>query len=178
MTKRANIVVSIIGFAATVVAAVLLNRAASVESIDLVILGLNVVAAGIAGRMIIGRVRVHRYFALGMVVLFAVAAAILTSSATNYLISQDVSFGKADPVPNPSVVTAAVIGFVVYLLAATVYGFAGVRQMIGVGSRIGFLLLLLLAVLPLLNVLGLIGFTVLEFTRKPTTTPEPAAVSG
>jgi hypothetical protein len=177
MTKRGLIVAGIIGLAAAITAGAVLNRAAAVQSIDLLVLGLDVIAAGIAGRLILGTARTHRYFALGTVLLSAIAAIILTSSTTNYLISQAVSFGKPNPVPSAALVTTAIIGFVAYLLAATVYGFAGARQGVGVGSRVGLLLLLLLAVIPILNVLGLIGLTITAVARTGSATPAPASAS-
>ena len=177
MTKRGLIVASIIGLAAAVVGTLLLKQAVEVQSISLVVLVLNIVGAGIAGRVLLGRARVYRYFALGVVVFSALAAAILTSATTNYFISQVSSFGPTNPVPNGSVITTAAIGFVVYLLAAIVYGFAGARQGVRLGSRIGLSLLLLLAVVPALNVLGLIGFTVTAIARNPAATPARPAAS-
>ncbi len=177
MTKRGLIVASIIGLVAASVAALLLNRAALVQSLDLLVLALNVVAAGIAGRVILGTVRVHRYFALGVVLLSAVAAVILTSATTNYLINQSVSFGRANTVPTGTVIATAIAGFVVYLIAATVYGFAGARQGVGIGSRIGLLLLLLLAVIPVASVAGLLGLTITSFVRRTAATPAPPAAS-
>jgi len=177
MTKRGLIVAGIIGLVAAAVASLLLPRAALVQSIDLVILALGVVAAGIAGRVALGSARVHRYFALGVVLFSAIAAAILASATTNYLISQTVSFGRANPTPNATVITTAIIGLVVFLIAATVYGFACVRQGVGVRSRIGLLVLLLLATIPVLNVLGLIGLTITAFARTSAATPAPPAAS-
>jgi hypothetical protein len=165
-------IAAILGLVAAIVAALLLSRAA----IDLLVLGLDILAAGLAGRVILGTVRVHRYFTLGVVVLSAVAAAIFTSAVTNYLIEIDVKFGLPDYTPTGPVLTTAIVAFVAYLLAATLYGFAGTRQGVGIGARIGLLLMLLLAVLPVLNVLGLIGFTITTLVRRPIT-PVPAAAS-
>jgi hypothetical protein len=175
MTKRGLIVASSIGLAATVVSALLLSRAAASQPIDLIVLVLDIIAAGVAGRVILGPVRVHRYFSLGLVVLSAIAATILTSAATNYLIGLNVRFGRPNYAPTGTAVATAIIGFVVYLVAATVYGFAGTRQGVRVGSRVGLLLLLLLAVLPVLNVLGLIGVTVSAFVRRSITVAKPSA---
>ena len=57
------------------------------------------------------------------------------------------------------------VGFGLYLVAATFYGFAGDAQGVQVGSRIGLLLLLLLAVLPLVQVLGLVGILITAVLR-------------
>jgi hypothetical protein len=177
MTKRSLIVASFIGLAAAIVSASILNRAAGLQTIDLLVLGLNIVAAGIAGRVILGQPRVHRYFALGTVLLSAIAAAILTTALTNYLINIDIAFGPVNYAPTTTILVTALIGFVVYLLAATVYVITGSRQRIGIGSRVGLLVLLLLAVVPLLNVLGLIGFTITAFVRGTAVTPAPPAAS-
>jgi hypothetical protein len=174
MTKRGLIVASFIGLAAAIVSAALLTRAAASQPIDLTVLVLDILAAGIAGRVVLGPVRVHRYFSLGLVVLPAAAATILTSATTNYLIGLDISFGRANYAPTGTATATAIIGFVVYLVAATVYGFAGTRQGVGVGSRIGLLLLLLLAVLPALNVLGLVGIAITAFVRRAATPVRPA----
>jgi hypothetical protein len=175
MTKRGLIVASAIGLTAAVVSTLLLTRTAQFQPIDLVVLGLDIVAAGIAGRVILGRVQVHRYFSLGTAVLSAAAALILTSATTNYLIHLDVAFGRVNYSPTTTIVVTAIIGLVVYLIAAVVYGFAGSRQGIPVGSRIGLLLLLLLAVIPALNVLGLIGLTISAIVRGAPTPTLPAA---
>jgi hypothetical protein len=175
MTKRGLIVASIIGLVAAIVALLLLNRAAEFQIIDLLFIGLDLIAAGIAGRVILGQPRVHRYFALGVVVLSAIAAAILTAAASNYLIHIAIAVGRVDyRLPSVTIVEI-VAGFIVYLLAATVYGFAGTRQGVPVGSRVGLLLLLLLAVIPALNVLGLIGTTITAFVRRGATPAPPAA---
>ena len=176
MTKRGLIIASILGLVAAIVAALLFNQAVALQSIDLLVLALDILAAGLAGRVILGTVRVHRYFGLGVVVLSAVAAAIFTSAATNYLIGLDVKFGAPDYAPTAPVLTTVIVAFVVYLLAATVYGFAGTRQGVGIGARIGLVLLLLLAVLPVLNVLGLIGLTITTLARRDAT-PVPAVAS-
>jgi hypothetical protein len=175
MTKRGLIVASIIGLVAAVVSLLLLNRAAVSQTIDLLVIGLDIIAAAIAGRVILGRPRVHRYFALGMVVLSGIAAALLTAAGSNYLIHTAILFGRVDYKPTGATILEGILGIVVYLIAATVYGFAGNRQGVKVGSRVGLLLLLLLAVVPALNVLGLIGITITAFVRGVATPAPPAA---
>jgi len=72
------------------------------------------------------------------------------------------------PLPPTGEITVSLIGgFVLYLIAATLYGFAGQAQGVKVGARTGLLVLLLLAVIPIVNILGLIGFLVTSITRKP-----------
>jgi hypothetical protein len=177
MTKRGLIVATIIGLAFAVAAAVVIDRAALQQSIDLIVLVLDVLAGGIAGRAILGVRRVHRYFALGLVVLSGASALISTSAVTNYLINQSVTFGRPAPTPDGRVVVTVIIAFVVYLVAATIYGFAAAKQGVRGGARIGLLLLLLLAVIPALNVLGLLGFVIASAVRAPKASPEPALAS-
>jgi hypothetical protein len=175
MTKRALIIASIIGLVATVVSAIVVRNAAEDETTNLLVGLLNTIAAGIAGRVIVGPRGVYRFFTLGIVVFSGAAAAILTSAVTNYLINQEVIFGKATGAITGAVLVTAIVGFVFYLLAATVYGFAGKRQGIWVGPRVGLLLLLLLSVVPVLNVAGLAAFTVTAFVRRRSTPKPPAA---
>jgi hypothetical protein len=179
MTKRGLIVASIIGLVAAIVALLLLNRAAAFQIIDFLFIGLDLIAAGIAGRVILGQPRVHRYFALGIVVLSAISAAIFTAAGSNYLIHTAISLGHIDYSLPSVVIVEIVIGFIVYLIAATIYGFAGTRQAVPVGSRVGLLLLLLLSVIPAVNVLGLIGITITAFARRAAiaATPTPPAAS-
>jgi len=54
---------------------------------------------------------------------------------------------------------------VVYLAAATVYGFAGSKQGVTVGVRTGLLVLLLFAVIPWLNVVAMAGILLSSFRR-------------
>ena len=117
----------------------------------------------------------HRYFALGIVVLSAIAAAVITAAGSNYLIHIAVAIGHVDYGLPSAAIVEIVMGFIIYLLAATVYGFAGTRQGVPIGSRVGLLLLLLLAVIPVLNVLGLIGTTITAFVRRSATPAPPAA---
>jgi hypothetical protein len=182
MTKRALLIAGIIGLIAAIVAALLINRAPFVLPIDFVALTLNGVAGGIAGRLILGEARVHRYYTLGVVLLSAIAAAILTSGSTSYLISQVALLSTPSRTPNGTVITTGIIGLIVYVVAATLYGFAGKRQGVGIGGRIGLLLLLLAAVIPVLNVLSLIGLMIVTIVRtKPDTatvaTPAPPGAS-
>jgi hypothetical protein len=174
MTKRGLIIAGTIGLAAAVGSALLLVQAAISPSLGLVVLGLNIVAAGIAARVVLGTVRVHRYLVLGVGVLSAVDAAILTSATTSYLVNWGIT---GDPAPTGLVIVTAAIGVVVFLLAATVYVFAARRQGIAVGGRIGLLLLLLLAVIPAANVLGLLSLTITALVRRPAATPAPPAAS-
>jgi hypothetical protein len=185
MTQRALLVTGIIALAFAVAAALLVNYSPFDVAIDFIALALDAVAAGIAGRLILGGARVHRYYTLGVVLLSAIAAAILTSATTSYLISQVRLFGalsgNVSPTPSSTVITTGIIGLVVYVAAATVYGFAGTRQGMGIGSRIGLLLLLLAAVVPFANVLGLLGLTITALVRTTpgaaTPTPAPPAAS-
>jgi hypothetical protein len=180
MTKRGLIIASIVGLVAAVVSVLLFNRAAVFQIIDLTFIGLDIIAAAIAGRVILGQPRVHRYFALGIVVLSGISAALLTAAGSSYLIHIAVTIGRIDYKPTGDTIGEGVAGIVMYLIAATVYGFAATRQGVKVGGRVGLLVLLLLAVIPVLNVLGLIGVTIIAFVRGravTATTPAPPAAS-
>jgi hypothetical protein len=178
MKKRTLIIASFLGLALAVVAAVLIKTTLLTDANDTVVLLLEVLAAGIAGRVILGRRRPFRFFTLGIVVFSAVAAGLLTSAFTTYLISQAVSFGKASGVIDGGTLVIAIVGGVLYLAAATVYGFAGARLGVPLFTRIGLLLLLLLSVIPWVNVVGMLGFAILSFVRRPKVTPARPATSG
>jgi hypothetical protein len=186
MTRRGIIIASFIGLASSVVETALipstLSNTTDTTAISLVAVLLAVLSAGIAGRVILGTRSVHRYFRAGVPILSAISALAWESGVSNWLIANDVFAGAASRTFRPAVITALIIGAVVYLLAATVYGFAGTAQGVSVGNRVGLLLLLLLAVLPGLNILGSVGFVLTAFLRAPAghtpTTPEPPAASG
>jgi len=178
MTRRGIIIASIVGLVFAIVEASLLHIASYNAVVSLIVAALGLLSGGIAGRVILGMRRMHRYFRVAVPVLGAVAGLAFEAAVTNWLTSQRVSFGPAPTTLDPSVISALVIGAIAYLIAAVVYGFAGTSQGVGVGARVGLLLLLLLAVIPVLNVLGLIGFLATAFTRKPAeATPVPAAAS-
>jgi hypothetical protein len=179
MTRRAIIIASFIGLACAIVETGLIPGTLQVTDtalLSILVAVLTVAAAAIAGRTILGTTSVHRYYRLGVPLLSAISGLAFESAVTNWLIARQVSFGPAPTAPSAVVVLALVIGALAYLGAATVYGFAGTRQGITIGSRIGLLLLLLLAVLPGLNVLGLAGFVATAFVRKAPT-PAPAGAS-
>jgi hypothetical protein len=69
---------------------------------------------------------------------------------------------------------ALVTGFVLYLVGATAYGFAGQRQGVKVGSRTALLVLLLLAVIPIIDVLGLLGILITAAVRAGRATSATA----
>lgn len=62
-------------------------------------------------------------------------------------------------------VIIAIVGAVLYLAAATLYGFAGTAQGVPVGARTGLLVLLLLAMVPVANIPGLVGLTIVTYAR-------------
>ena len=169
MTKRGLIIASFLGLALAAVATVLLRTAALTASNDSIILALDVVAAGIAGRVILGRRRPFRYLTLGIVVFSAIGAGFFTTAVTTFLLSGTVI---------GATIVGAVTGGILYLAAATLYGFAGAKLGVSLPGRIGLLLLLLLAVIPGLNVVGMLGFALLAFVRRPwATQARPAASS-
>jgi hypothetical protein len=168
MTKRGLIIASFLGLALAAVATVLLRTAVLTASNDSIILALDVVTAGIAGRVILGRRRPFRYLTLGIVVFSAIAAGFFTTTVTTFLLS-----GTAIGATTASAVT----GGILYLVAATLYGFAGAKLGVWLPGRIGLLLLLLLAVIPGLSVVGMLGFAILAFVRRPWATPALPAAS-
>jgi hypothetical protein len=87
----------------------------------------------------------------------------------------DLILGPSSPLTTPTQIIAAIVAFAPYLVAATLYGFAGHAQGVKVGERTGLLVLLMLSVIPVLNILGLIGFLITAFRR--TATPAPPAAS-
>ena len=66
-----------------------------------------------------------------------------------------------------------IAGFVAYLVGATAYGFAGQRQGVKVGARTALVVLLLLAVIPILDVVGLLGILITAIVRRGTTSATP-----
>jgi hypothetical protein len=181
MTRRGIIIAGFVGLAFAVVGAIFLPLTVK-ATFENTIVGLAVeilggVAGGIAGRNILGTRKVHRYYTVALPLLSTISGLAFTSAASYWLISQQVSFGPVPKGLTSQVVTALIIGGIAYLVAAIVYGFAGKSQGVGVGARVGLLLLLLLAVLPILNVAGSIGFVVTAFTRKTdvVTPARPAA---
>jgi ABC-type glycerol-3-phosphate transport system permease component len=178
MKKLTLIIASFLGLALAVVATILIRTTLLTDVNDSLVLLLNVVAAGIAGRVTLGRRRPYRFFTLGIVVFAAVAGGLLSSAVTSYLLSNAVSIGKASWQISGNSLASAIAGGILYLAAATVYGFAGTRLGVPVRVRIGLLLLLLLAVFPGLNVVGMLGFAILSFTRRPKVTPARPAASG
>lgn len=170
MTRRGILIAGFIGLVFAIVETLLLpltlSHTVNTTGVSLTAAILGLLAAAIAGRIILGRRVVHRYFRAAVPVLAAIAGFAFESAFSNWLISQDVIFGHPPTTLRPAVVVAIVIGAVAYLIAATVYGFAGTRQGVAVEGRVRLLLLLLLAVLPVANILGLIGLVIVGFLRK------------
>ena len=168
MTKRGLVIASFLGLALAAVATVLLWNVVLTASNDSIILALDVIAAGIAGRVMLGRRRPFRYLTLGIVVFSAIGAGFFTTVVTSFLLS-----GTAVG----TTIASAVTGGILYLAAATLYGFAGTKLGVSLPGRIGLLLLLLLAVIPGMNVVGMLGFALLAFVRRPWATPARPAAS-
>jgi hypothetical protein len=182
MTRRGILIASIVSLALAIVEAALLpttiNILESGTGLSLVVALIGALAAGIAGRVILGTRRVHRYYTAGVPILSAVAGFAFESAVSSWLISHDVVFGPAPGGVPLSVTVGILIGAVAYLGAATVYGFAGTRQGFRVRTRSQLLVLLLLSVIPFTAVLGGIGWVIVSIVWKPTdTTPEPVAAS-
>jgi hypothetical protein len=164
---------SIVGVAFAAAGSALISWSIGDATRGLLVLLLCLVAAAIAGRVILGSVRVHRYFRLAVPLFSAIAAVALTTATSDWFIGRNSHLG------GPRILTsgfwiAVVIGAVAYLIAATAYGFAGTRQGVRAGARIGLLVVLLLAVVPYLDVLGLVGFVLIAAVRRPATPVLPA----
>ena len=179
MSKHSLTIASFVGLLFAIAGSVLLLTTISTEipAVSLSIVALCLIAAVIAGRVILGGARVHRYFRLGISLLSAIAAIALTSATSNGLLGAESHLGARLNAPSSAVITVAIVGFVLYLVAATIYGFASAAQGVPIGVRIGYLALLLLAVIPILNVLGLIGLLIVALTHTPRITPAPPAAS-
>jgi len=123
-------------------------------------------AAVLAAIVLTGPNPTRRLYRWLIPILIAVAAIFAWFEIGGGIVSSQVS-DMMDTPPDPSVYYTPVIAFVLYLIAATLYGFAGQAQGVKVGARTGLLVLLLLAVIPIVNIVGLIGFLVTSITRKP-----------
>jgi hypothetical protein len=84
MTKRALLIASFIGLAFAAAATVLLAASTLTPAIDSGVLVLDVVAAGIAGRVILGRRRPFRYLTLGIVVCSGIGAGSLLQPSPRF----------------------------------------------------------------------------------------------
>lgn len=185
MTRRGIVIAGFVGLVFAIVETVLfpltLSRTVNTSGVNLTAAILGLLAAAIAGRIILGTQPVHRYFRAGVPLLAAIAGFAAESAFSNWLISQDVLFGPPPTSLRPAVIVAIVIAAVAYLVGATIYGFAGTSQGVRVESRVQLLLLLLLAVVPVANILGLIGLVIVGFLRRSAApapaTPGPAAAS-
>jgi hypothetical protein len=182
MTRRGILIASIVSLVLALAEAAILpttiNVLGSGTALSLVVALIAALAAGIAGRVIVGTRRVHRYYRAGVPILSAVAGFAFESAVSSWLISHDVVFGQAPGGVPVSVTVGILIGAVAYLGAATLYGFAGTSQGFRVRTRILLLVILLLSVIPFAAVLGGIGWVILSIVWKPTeATPAPAAAS-
>lgn len=182
MTRRGILIASIVSLVLAIVEAAVLpttiNILKSGTGLSLVVALIGALSAGIAGRVIVGTRRVHRYYRAGVPILSAVAGFAFESSVSSWLISHDVVFGPAPSGVPVSVTVGIIIGALAYLAAATVYGFAGSSQGVQVRTRTQLLVLLLLSVIPFAGVLGGIGWVIVTIVSKSTdATPEPPAAS-
>ncbi|HEX4443477.1 MAG TPA: hypothetical protein VHZ81_07875 [Galbitalea sp.] len=177
MTRRGILIAGAAALAFAIAEAAVLPATitvtASTNPLGLLVALFGVLCAGIAGRVILGVLRVHRYSRAGIPILAAISGLAFESAASSWLISQDVVLGRPAAGIPAFVVVGLIIGAVAYLAAAFVYGFAATGQGVRVGARVGLLLLLLLAVLPYLNVLGAVGLIITAVVRKPGALPTP-----
>jgi hypothetical protein len=174
MSKRFLVVLTAVGLLFAILGTLLFPSSLEVQQINLLdtlgLLVFGMIAAGTAGRALLGHGATTRVARLAVPLLAAIAYALFSSAASSLLLSSHLldTLGKASEPVSSSFVVAVIIGGVAYLAVATLYGFVGAAQGVPVWSRVGLLLLLLLAAIPVLNVLGLAGFLVAAFVRKPS----------
>jgi hypothetical protein len=173
MTKQSLLILTAVGFVFAIASSALVFATLDPEHnnipASLGYLFLGMIAAAIAARALLGRGETTRIGRLAVPLLSAIAFAVLSSAVTNLLIGShafDSLSNVAEPVSTATII-AIVIAAVIYLAAATVYGFVGTAQGVAVGSRIGLLLLLLLSIAPGANILGLLGFGITVILREP-----------
>jgi hypothetical protein len=172
MSKRFLVVLTAVGLLFAILSTLLFPSSLEVQQINLLntlgLLVFGMIAAATAGRALLGRGATTRVARLAVPLLAAIAYALFSSAASSLLLSSHLldALGKASEPVSSSFVVAVIIGGVAYLAAATLYGFVGTAQGVPVWSRVGLLLLLLLAAIPVLNVLGLAGFLVAAFVRS------------
>ncbi|MDQ1543493.1 MAG: hypothetical protein QOK08_1131 [Actinomycetota bacterium] len=175
MSKRFLVILTAVGLLFAILGTVLFPSSLEVQQINLLntlgLLVFGMIAAASAGRALLGRGVTTRVARLAVPLLAAISYALFSSAASSLLLSSHLldALGKGSEPVSSSFVVAVIIGGVAYLAAATLYGFAGIAQGVPAWSRVGLLLVLLLAVIPVLNVLGLAGFLVTALVRKPRT---------
>jgi hypothetical protein len=184
MSKRNLLILAVVGLVLAILSSALFPLTLSVVSVNFgatltSLLG-GMIAAAIAGRVLIGRGSSKRVPRLAIPLLSAIAFALFSSAAAGLAISLHILdiyavAGAAQEKLGSSFIIALIIGAVAYLVAATLYGFAGTTQGVNVGTRTGLLVILLLSVIPILNVAGLIVFLVAAIVRAPTLAPEVEA---
>ena len=144
---------------------------------------LCVVAALLAGLAIFGPRPPRWYWVAPMLLLIGVASTFFAGAfgiwwfIVPYLgpptpgrLTAVIDFGSG---ADQAALVLSGLAFVLYLAAATLYGFAGKKQGVKVGARTGLLVLLLLSIIPFANILGLIGFLIVTIRRTATTTATP-----
>jgi hypothetical protein len=146
---------------------------------------ISIAGAVFAALAILGTVPVRRFYAPLIALFTALAAAAslwLTSTAihpVDDLVARFCLPSHPDCNPNPPDYSwvVGVGALLLYLVAATLYGFAGRTQGTPVGMRALKLVLLLLSIIPVLNVLGLAGFVVTAVRRGSARSPNSIAAA-
>ena len=131
--------------------------------------GAFAVAAAVLGCFgVLGEVQTARMLAVATLVLTGIAAGAiylagiaLSASVTGHIGPTAVANFPTEFFP------WLALGVLAYLAAAATYGSVGTAQGVPAGSRAGLLLLLLLAVVPVANILGLAGIVATTARRKP-----------
>ena len=188
MSRRAILIMAIIGLVLAVASGALFF--VGIRTYDALLpsfaaVALSIAAAVFAGIVILGPIPTRRWFRVAIPLLSGLAAMeacyflALTLGPKNdelvcYLDSANP--GVCGPAPfDWTPVILGIVAFVLYLIAATLYGFAGQAQGVKVGARTGLLVLLLMSCIPGLNILGAIGFLIVAPRR--TSAPESAGAS-
>ena len=139
------------------------------------------VAGAIAGVVIVRTPPTRRLVRRSVPALAGVSALITWGIVGGWYVSKNVSEDVKDlvlyvcvpsrpdcgPPVDPTPFILLTVALVLYLAAATLYLFSGSTRGVPIWTRVGRVGLLLLAVVPLLNVLGLLGFVILAVQSGP-----------
>jgi hypothetical protein len=183
MSKSFVVVLTVVGLLLAISCTLLFPSSLEVQQINLVntlaMLVFGMIAAAIAGRALLGRNATTRVARLAVPLLAAIAFALFSSAESSLLLSSHLldALGNISEPLSSSFVVAAILGAVAYLAAAALSGLAAAAQGVPTLSRVGLALVLLLAVIPVLNVLGLAGFVVTALVRTPQVTVRSALVT-
>jgi len=146
-------------------------------------LGFGIATGVLAGRSILGPLPTRQLFVVAIALLSGLSAAVAWLIISDVIVTSQVSTLELkcyivdgtcqSPPPDFTWLFGPVCAFVLYLIAATSYGFVGQSQGVKVGARTGLLVLLLLAMVPFANILGAAVLLVVAYRRKPVEAASP-----